>query len=221
MPAHAQPQPQPQATFGAAQALQSATMKADLAAVWQSPQQGYVIDLRGRNPRAFHITSDACWLDAQLAESAAELMVVGRFNADKTKLKVAAAQGASETLLLRLDAPPARCNDKADASPKAVLRALAQTMSEHFAFFKERRVDWAASVEQANSRITEASSDAELYDEIAKLLSRLNDPHVTLQAKIDDNERRVINGRGATLTALRNVFDAQTKSKNGNAFYRD
>lgn len=62
-------QPQPQATFGAAQALQSVTMKADLAAVWQSPQQGYVIDLRGRNPRAFHSTADACWLDAQLQKA--------------------------------------------------------------------------------------------------------------------------------------------------------
>ena len=61
--------PQPQATFGAAQALQSVTMKADLAAVWQSPQQGYVIDLRGRNPRAFHSTADACWLDAQLQKA--------------------------------------------------------------------------------------------------------------------------------------------------------
>lgn len=148
-------------------------------------------------------------------------MVVGRFNADKTQLKVAAAQGASETLLLRLDALPPRCNDKADASPKAVLRALSQTMSEHFAFFKERRVDWAASVEQANSRITEASSDAELYDEIAKLLSRLNDPHVTLQAKIDGNDRLLVNGRGVTLTTLRNAFDAQTKTKSGTTFYRD
>jgi carboxyl-terminal processing protease len=31
----------------------------------------------------------------------------------------------------------------------------------------------------------------------------------------------LVNGRGATLTALRKAFEAQTKTKNGNAFYRD
>jgi carboxyl-terminal processing protease len=216
-----QPEPQPQPTFGAQQSLQSAAAKTDLAAVWQSPQQGYVIDLQARNQRAFHLTTDACWLDAQLTESIAEHIAVGRFNADKTQLKVAAAPGASETLLLRLDALPARCGDKPAASPKAVMRALTQTMTEHFAFFKERNVDWATLVEQAQARITDSTGDAQLYEEIAKLLSTLNDPHVTLQAKIDSNDRRLVNGRGATLTALRKAFEAQTKTKNGNAFYRD
>jgi carboxyl-terminal processing protease len=220
MSAHAQTAPT-QSAFGAQQSLQSPAMKTDLTAIWQSPQQGYVVDLRTRNPRVFHITADACWPDPQLAESVPELIVVGRSSADKTQLKIAAAMGASETHLVRLDALPARCNDAVNKSPKAIMRALTQTMDEHFAFFKERGVDWSASVEQANKRIADASSEVELYEEIAKLLSALNDPHVTLQAKIDSNDRRLINGRGATLTALRKAFEAQSKTKNSNAFFRE
>jgi carboxyl-terminal processing protease len=220
MSAHAQSTPT-QSAFSAQQSLQSPTMKTDLTAIWQSSQQGYVVDLRGSNPRVFHITTDACWPDPQLAESVPELIVVGRFSGDKTQLKVAAAMGASETHLVRLDALPARCNDAVHKSSKAIMRALTQTMDEYFAFFKERGVDWSASVEQANKQITDASSEVELYEEIAKLLSALNDPHVTLQAKIDGNDRRLVNGRGATLTALRKAFEAQSKTKNSNAFFRE
>jgi carboxyl-terminal processing protease len=207
--------------FGAQQSLKAVAGRADLSAVWQSPQQGYVIDLRARSPRIFHITPDACWPDSELAENYVDHVAVGRFNKDKSQLKIAPAVGASETLWVRLDALPVRCNEKPKITPTAVLRAWVQTMSEHYAFFKERNVDWPTLSAAASQRITDASSETELFEEIAKLLSSLNDPHTTLQAKIDGHERRSNSGRGATLTALRKAYDAQNKAKNPAAFLRD
>ncbi|TAG47430.1 MAG: hypothetical protein EAZ30_09550 [Betaproteobacteria bacterium] len=216
-----QAQAQAAVEFETKQSLNSSSARKDISAVWQSPQQGYVIDMRERAARLYHITADACWPDAQLEKQSADYYAFGRFNAAKTRLKVSAALGASETLWIRLDALPARCAKQADTSPTAVLRALAQTMDEHFAFFKERGVDWPASVAEASQRITNASSDAELYEVVAKLLGQLNDPHVTLQAKVDGRERRLTTGRGATLTALRKAFEAQSKTKVPTAFLKD
>ncbi len=192
-----------------------------LAAVWHSPQQGMIIDLRGRTPQLFHSTSDACWPDEQAAQAVSEQLKFVRSSADKTHIKVAAAAGASETLLMRLDTLPARCNEKPARSPRAVLQALDQTMAEHFAFFDIRGVNWAESVARAKARVTDATTEAALYEELASLLGSMNDPHTTLQATIDGKERRLVTGRGVSLTALREAFEAQSAIKSSTAFFKE
>lgn len=188
--------------------------------IWASPQQGYVLDLSARNPRVFQIAANACWLDKDLADAAKESLVVGWFNAEKTKIKVATHLGGSKTELTKLSSLPAACDAPVNRSPTAVYEALWQSFFEHYAFFKERNIDWAALREAQIARISAKTTDAGLYKEIAALLSHIDDAHVTLQAKVDGDERRLITGRGATLLALRNAFEQQNKIKSAAEFYK-
>ena len=210
-------------TFSNSRALTlNGTENADaLRGIWHSPQQGYVIDLTARKPRVFHLTDGACWPDSDLAEVAKDAFALGRFSDDKSQLKASAAIGASETLLVRMKALPARCSEKADSSPKAVFEAVWQTMNEHYAFFAQRRVDWADAGEKARMQINAETKDEALYESISKLLSTTNDAHVTFQAKINGRERRLTNGRGATLTALRSAYESSKQGGNPADFYNE
>ncbi len=186
--------------------------------IWLAPQQGYVLDLTERKPRVFHITPGACWVDKQMAESVAPMLAYARVASDGLSAVASAAPGASEASLTRLQALPERCTTQTDTSPPAVMAALIETMSEHFAFFAERGMNWPGMAAQATQAINANSTEAQLFAEMSKLLTATNDAHVKLQATIDGDERRLITGRGDTLTALRTAFAAQTKVRVPAAF---
>lgn len=195
--------------------------RGELRAVWKSPLQGYVVDLRERNTRVFHLTNTTCWLDKEIVELAAEQMKFVRIRADQQAVKVSAAQDASETLLVRLDGLPASCDRAPDRSPLAAFDALDQTMLELFAFFTERKVDWQKDVRAARTALGRDPSESAVYEAMTKLLTSLDDPHITLQAKVEGNDRRAIIGRGATLTQLRKAFESQSNIKSSAEFYRN
>lgn len=186
--------------------------------VWLAPQQGYVVDVVDRKARVFHITASACWVDKELAESVAPMLIHGRVASDGLSAVATAAPGASETTLMRLKALPERCKAPVDASPTAVLAALVETMSEHFAFFAERGMDWPSMAARATQAINANSTEAELFAEVSKLLAATNDAHATLRATVDGDERRLITGRGDTLGALRSAFSAQSTIRVPTAF---
>jgi carboxyl-terminal processing protease len=61
-----------------------------------------------------------------------------------------------------------------------VFDIFAQTFVEHYAFFELRGIDWAALTEDARSKLTGNSTDAELTEALISVLEPLHDYHVSL-----------------------------------------
>ncbi len=104
---------------------------------------------------------------------------------DGRRLRLSLADPTYRFTFDRIDALPEACARPADASPAGVLDALSHIFSAHYAFFKERGVDWPALVADARGKLNPDMSEEELLDVLGALLSHIDDDHVTLQADID------------------------------------
>jgi carboxyl-terminal processing protease len=139
---------------------------------------------------------------------------------DSQAVVVSAAAGATEVHLSGPTALPAACASPPTGS-KANLAALIDTFSQHYAFLNERRPDWQAEAAAALAALPKDATEAQLFTAISGLLSKFDDAHVTLEAKVEGKTQRLAAGRGETLRALRNAFEAQGRISAAGQFYTD
>lgn len=64
-------------------------------------------------------------------------------------------------------------------------------MGPHYAFFREREIDWTETVEAARANVTPTIDDAELFAVLEDLLAPFGDTHVTIEAEIDRREESI------------------------------
>jgi carboxyl-terminal processing protease len=114
----------------------------------------------------------------------------------------------------KISALPKACLVKLDKSPSAILAALEDIFSAHYAFFKERSVDWPAIVAVARGKISEDTSKKALLKIVVNLLRQIDDDHVSLVAKIGRRTRVFNTGAGRTLRDL--ARQAQTEKEDFN-----
>ena len=83
------------------------------------------------------------------------------------------------TLLLVLATTlPCQAND-----PVGNFEELWKTFDQRYAFFELHSVDWKAQHEKYRPRVTDTTTDAELFKIICEMLAPLDDGHVTIKAK--------------------------------------
>ena len=76
----------------------------------------------------------------------------------------------------------------ADDNPEENFEALWITFRDRYPFFELRDVDWDRQYEIYRPRVSSSTSDTELYDIFCQMLEPLNDGHVEIEAKFE-NER--------------------------------
>lgn len=67
-------------------------------------------------------------------------------------------------------------------NPVAVFENLWSTFNEEYAPFEERKVDWEAEYANFRTKVTEQTTDDELFVLLSQLLATLDDGHVSLTA---------------------------------------
>lgn len=67
-------------------------------------------------------------------------------------------------------------------NPVAVFGNLWTTFNEEYAPFEERKVDWEAEYANFRTKVTEQTTDDELFNVLSQLLATLDDGHVSLTA---------------------------------------
>lgn len=113
----------------------------------------------------------------------------------------------------RVDRLPPACSAKVNWTPPRIFDYFAATMSEQYAFFKERGADWPAIVRSHRKRVTPESTDEQLFSVFESMLGHIDDPHTRVVAEIDGEERLARGSKNRTNPAVKEQFDEQHKIK--------
>ena len=90
---------------------------------------------------------------------------------------------ASDMIARRIDRRPATCDRPASDTPLSNFDVFARTWAEHYPFFAEHKVDWAAAVAAARARVSEATTPQDLFGVLAGLIAPLQDAHSGIGAR--------------------------------------
>lgn len=74
--------------------------------------------------------------------------------------------------------------------PEKNFESLWRTFHRRYPFFELRGVDWKRQYEIHRPRVTNQTTDKELFDILCEMLSPLNDGHVELRAKLTGESKR-------------------------------
>ena len=73
--------------------------------------------------------------------------------------------------------------------PERNFEVLWQTFNERYPFFRLRGVDWNKQYRAYRPKVTNETSDDELFNILCRMLDPLNDGHVELKAKVRGKKR--------------------------------
>jgi carboxyl-terminal processing protease len=102
----------------------------------------------------------------------------------------------------RIGSLPEACTRTPDAGPPAVIDAIAEIFSAHYAFFAERGIDWPALVAAARHSVEPGTSEQDLLRVARCLIESFHDDHVTLRARIKGRKVVCTTGEGEALRAV-------------------
>jgi carboxyl-terminal processing protease len=88
----------------------------------------------------------------------------------------------------RIEGLPESCSVEPKDDPIAVFDAVVTTLSAHYAFFGARDIDWEKVVATERAKVTEKTTDWQLFKLVSRLLSHFRDSHVSLEGTIGDDD---------------------------------
>ncbi|MFI9204637.1 S41 family peptidase [Streptomyces sp. NPDC053048] len=150
---------------------------ASLDGVWQMDGYGTVVSLEngGRLLREYQTTSLGC-LPGDVTELGKTTATVTPDGRGRARLGYAGAVG--HRTLRRVAALPAACLDPHPATgPRAVFDTFWQTYAENYPFFAMKGVDWQSVRDRYRPRVTDRTTDDELFAILTKMVEPLHDGH--------------------------------------------
>ena len=149
--------------------------------VWESIGSGWILHVEDSTAYHFYdLTSISCLASKN-----------GRFKEIEKSLTLnndtlSLLEGVITYDFVRRNAVPELClNATATEKNKDALynfEVFAKTVEEHYAFFELNKIDWNNLYHQQKGKLTENSTDIELYQVIEETLALLNDNHAFLEA---------------------------------------
>lgn len=151
--------------------------KADTAnGVWQQLGYGKIFEIENDSVRIYDICNAGCnvYEHTLLADEGAII----KCTADSLILK----KNIKTYRFTRLEKTPPLCHDsgKDPLDPVHNFEVLWNTFNENYCYFNERNIDWKKYYDLYKSKITEETSQLELYVLFDEMLSAMNDGHVAL-----------------------------------------
>lgn len=167
--------------------LPSSLLAAELLGVWEETANGRIIRIHERGFDLYHTTKSHCYADPtgkNLAfdsrYSSYELGKGGRLALYFHDLGVNTKRFQNGEYFRRLPKLPEHCVDALPQDPVFTFDLFWQTFNAHYAFFKERKIDWDAVRSKYRPRVTPSTSNDELFQIFREILTPLNDGHVHL-----------------------------------------
>lgn len=157
-----------------------------LKGIWRSDGYGYLIDNRKAEAFAYDITAQSCLqLDTEGAEMSDFFDLVDLSSDGKTARFYTGAE-PHKVQYNSVQSVPEMCKtpDPA-ASPIATFETFVSYFQEHYVFFDLYGVDWGSQIAAARPKVSEETTDAELFDILTGMVSGVKDAHVELVAEID------------------------------------
>lgn len=156
-----------------------------LNGTWESVGSGWILEIKDSTSYQFYdITSISCVPIRK--GSLQELQKVLKLQNDTLNL----LEGVINYQFIRSKALPQLCietNTEKNKNPIYNFEVFAETVKEHYAFFELNKINWNQLYKQQKGKLTEKSTDVELYLVIEETLELLNDNHAFLEATDEVN----------------------------------
>ena len=167
--------------------------------VWRSRGYGWLWVIKSGRVRVYEEAGPYCILSGTSVDYVADSIQISN---DARSFRIALDDPTYQFEFEKLDELPAACTRKPDASPGGVVAAIAEIFAAHYAFFRERKVDWPTIIRAAKARVNANTSEKELLGTIGQLLSHFDDDHVSLRARINGNRVVLNTGEGKVLRSV-------------------
>lgn len=157
--------------------------KTSINGVWESIGSGWVLEIKDSTSyQLYDITSISCL--PKRKGSFKELQKSLTLEKDTLNLLT----GVITYQFTKSKSLPELCRSLSNIKDKDVLHnfeVFAETVKEHYAFFELNNINWDNLYKQQKQKLTEKSTDVELYQVIEETLELLNDNHAYLEATDD------------------------------------
>lgn len=156
-----------------------------LDGVWQSVGYGRIVKIEEGAFKLAQLTSVTCMpvLQGDLAMYGDQIYIQN----DTLRLD----NGINHYMFTRIDEAPAICKDRDESGyddPVLNFEVVAETFRDHYAYFKERDIDWPATYSKYRAMVSQTTTDAELYNILADMLDSFDDGHIGLSASDEIEE---------------------------------
>ncbi|MCE4557854.1 S41 family peptidase [Roseateles cellulosilyticus] len=186
-----------------------------LIGTWRVLGAGALLEITRDGMTQFQQGTSVCYPD-ELASTSdpadlASMSFVDNGDGETVDLFELVATPSSATLARIASIPPS-CRAKPATDGTATLGALCDLMAQDYAFFAERKIDWATRCNQLAPRAAAARDDDALQLVLIALLQGLNDAHVKLSRGHGEERRQVFSAADSpTRRLLAQAFGGQTE----------
>ena len=145
---------------------------------WQQVGYGKIIELQDSIIRIYDICKVDCHLSFE--EAILDFGKVKRVTEDSLVIK----HGIDDWRFLRIDKLPELCSttdEASNANPIYNFETFWHTFKEHYCSFELKEIDWEEMYQAYLAKITEETSDLELYLILEEMIERLEDGHVEME----------------------------------------
>ena len=181
--------------------------------IWRSRGYGWIWVIKDNRIDIYDAAKGYCRKVDDPEDRLEDLLDPYEVSRDGSMLRLSLGDPEVRYLFDRIEALPATCSAPQRNDARAIIDAVATIFDTHYAFFTERQVDWPAAVTAARARVSNDTSDAELFAVLRDMLSAVGDNHVGLFGKVGRKSRSYSPGDGPTITALAAQADAQGLSE--------
>ncbi|MFP5394013.1 MAG: S41 family peptidase, partial [Gammaproteobacteria bacterium] len=183
----------------------------ELIGAWRMLGEGRLVEISATGVQQFQEAPTMCYADASASTTDLADLQDLHFSATASKVDLFELDGAPAAHTLeKIGAIPAACRTPVASTPARTYEALCEIMSQDYAFFEARKVDWEARCHQFGPTAARASTDDELQAALVSVLDGIGDAHVKLYRDQDGERRQVFSGmRTATLELLKQAFAQQ------------
>lgn len=205
--------PMAQASIASAFVMHKASALPSQSGIWRSRGYGWIWVIKDGRIDVYDAADGYCRKVDDPEDRTEDVLDPFEVSRDGNTLRLSMGDPDERYLFDRIDALPAACNAPQRTDAAAVVDAAAAIIATHYAFFAERQVDWPAAVAAARARVTDSTTDAELFAVLSDMLSVIGDNHIGLYGKVGRKERSYSPGDGPTITALAAQAEAQGLSE--------
>jgi carboxyl-terminal processing protease len=174
----------------------------ELNGVWRSRGYGWLLSIGNGRTQIYDEGKDQCIIDPESDDELATLSEGLVINSAGQTIRLPLGDASYLYTFDKIDGLPEKCRTRPDSDPAAVLESFIDIFNRHYAFFSERKIDWHMMADVTRKSITTKTTNEELLDVVQNVISKFDDDHVSLVAKIGGETMTFNTGAGKTLGAL-------------------
>ncbi len=170
--------------------------------VWASKGYGQVSEFSKAGLRNFSVTDKTCVAEPTDEFSGIEFMDLIRRNSDGKTIRLSSTLDPFEYEFVKVTSLKDICPKFTPDTPLDNFDAFADFFQTHYGFFDLYGVDWEVRQTEFRAKITDQTTDQELFDIMQETIAPLADSHIGIDAIIDGEEAEYDANPGKTEIAI-------------------